>query len=424
MATVAKNSTARTTKNSTARTTKSKAVSEQDKKAQEKTRDEKRREAFENSLKEINKKFSSAKKRDGDDGLEDGDLISTLGAKPRNVETISTGSLVMNSVLGGGFPKGRVIELFGPEASGKTSMALTAVGNVQARGGNAAFVDLEHALDPNYAKVLGVDTDRLAVSQPRTAEDALNLVHMLIYSQVADIIVVDSIAAMMTRAELEGEAGDTSGIASLARLMSQQLKKIVGIASKTGTTVIFINQLRSKIGVMYGNPNTTTGGQAMKYFASQRIEVKRIESLPEGNKIKIKAVKNKVAPPFKFGETILTYNRGINPFAEMILKGDEYGIIHRPNNRRYESNVDGELIGTSKAEAIANLENNENLYNPLRDALAKILSGEKVDLIDRSEKGGEKAEAAESDSEPDEKTDTNEPDFTVDTETGEILDEK
>lgn len=319
-----------------------------------------------------------------------GTLLAKLSDRPMNVKTFSTGSVVLDSILGGGFPVGRIIELYGPEASGKTSFALTAAGNVQKEGGTVVFVDLENALDPKYAAKLGVNTDQLAVAQPDYAEQALELVEKLAASGVVDLIVVDSVAALVPKIELEGEL-EQQNMGVVARLMSRSLKKLVSTANKSNTTVVFINQTRDKIGGFspYGTPKTTTGGNAMKFFASQRIQVTRAGQVKDGkeiigNEIKLKVVKNKIAPPFGEGITVLTFNKGINRAAEMIEVGDTYHIIERPNNRTYIEIETGITIGTSKGAAVTALEQDpemmERLTVALRNSISSDLFSEKEEV--------------------------------------------
>ncbi|MBP8639998.1 MAG: recombinase RecA [Oscillospiraceae bacterium] len=253
---------------------------------------------------------------------------------PVNVEAISTGSLSLDLALGiGGVPKGRIVEIFGPESSGKTTLALHILASAQKKGGEVAFIDVEHALEPAYARALGVDIDSLLISQPDTGEQALEITEALVRSGALDVVVIDSVAALLPRSELEGDMGDSS-VGVVARLMSQALRKLAGTVSKTGTIVVFINQLREKIGVMYGNPETTPGGRALKYFSSVRIDVRRTETLkngsePYGNRTKAKVIKNKVAPPFKEAEFDIIYGEGISKIGEIIDLGVQLDIIDK-----------------------------------------------------------------------------------------------
>lgn len=260
--------------------------------------------------------------------------IMRLGDATRmKVETVPTGALTLDLALGGGLPKGRVIEIYGPESSGKTTLALHAIAEVQKAGGVAAFVDAEHALDPAYSKALGVDIENLLVSQPDTGEAALEIVDQLVRSTAVDIVVVDSVAALVPRAEIEGEMGDAH-VGLQARLMSQALRKITGNIGKTGCSVIFLNQLRQKIGISYGNPETTTGGNALKFYASVRLDIRRIQTLKKGNeeygiRAKVKVAKNKVAPPFRVAEFDVIFGEGISTLGCLMDMAEEMGIVSR-----------------------------------------------------------------------------------------------
>jgi recombination protein RecA len=309
--------------------------------------------------------------------------VMRLGDESRApIKVIPTGSVALDVALGiGGLPRGRVIEIYGPESSGKTTVALHAVANAQRAGGIAAFVDAEHALDPEYAKALGVDTDALLVSQPDTGEQALEIADMLIRSGALDILVIDSVAALVPRAEIEGEMGD-SHVGLQARLMSQALRKMTGAMSNTGTTAIFINQLREKIGVMFGSPETTTGGKALKFYASIRLDVRRIETLkdggePVGNRTRVKVVKNKVAPPFKQAEFDILYGFGISREGSLIDMGVEQGIL-RKSGAWYT--YEGDQLGQGKENARKFLRDNPDIANDIEKRIQdKMGIGPKLD---------------------------------------------
>lgn len=302
--------------------------------------------------------------------------VMRLGDEVRApIETISTSSISLDAALGiGGLPRGRVVEIYGPESSGKTTVALHAVANAQRNGGIAAFIDAEHALDPEYAKKLGVDTDALLVSQPDTGEQALEIMDMLVGSGSIDIIVIDSVAALVPRAEIEGEMGD-SHVGLQARLMSQALRKITGRLNQTKTTAIFINQLREKIGVFFGSPETTTGGKALKFYASVRIDVRRIETLkegtnPVGNRTRAKIVKNKMAPPFKQAEFDILYGYGISREGGLIDVGVENGLVKKSGAW---FTYDGDQLGQGKENARKFLIDNPDLADELEQRIREKL---------------------------------------------------
>src|ERR1700754_3093709 len=290
--------------------------------------------------------------------------VMRLGDETRApLEVIPTGSIALDVALGlGGLPRGRIVEIYGPESSGKTTVALHAVANAQKLGGIAAFIDAEHALDPEYAKNLGVDTDALLVSQPDTGEQALEIMDMLIRSGAIDIVVIDSVAALVPRAEIEGEMGD-SHVGLQARLMSQALRKVTGALSNTRTTALFINQLREKVGVMFGSPETTTGGKALKFYASVRMDIRRIETLKDGteavgNRTRVKVVKNKMAPPFRVAEFDILYGVGISREGSLIDLGVDQGIVRKAGAwYTYE----GDQLGQGKENARNFLRDNEDI---------------------------------------------------------------
>jgi len=281
--------------------------------------------ALENALDQIKEKFG------------DGSIMKLSDTKTMNVESIPTGSISLDLALGiGGFPKGRIVEVYGPESSGKTTLTLHMIAEVQKRGGLAAFIDAEHALDPEYAKRIGVKLEDLLISQPDNGEQALDICETLVRSNGLDLIVIDSVAALTPRNEIEGEMGD-SHMGLQARLISQALRKLTAIISKTNTTVVFINQIRMKIGVMFGNPETTTGGNALKFYCSVRMEVRRTAQIKAGdkiigNRVKVKIVKNKVAPPFKIAEFDIMYNEGISAVGDMLDTGTAIGVIQKNGN--------------------------------------------------------------------------------------------
>jgi recombination protein RecA len=302
--------------------------------------------------------------------------IMRLGEETRvPVEVIPTGSIALDVALGiGGLPRGRIVEIYGPESSGKTTVALHAVANAQKAGGIAAFIDAEHALDPDYAQKLGVDTDALLVSQPDTGEQALEIMDMLIRSGAVDIVVVDSVAALVPKAEIEGEMGD-SHVGLQARLMSQALRKITGAVSNTKTTAVFINQLREKVGVMFGSPETTTGGKALKFYASVRLDIRRIETLKDGteavgNRTRIKVVKNKMSPPFKTAEFDILYGVGISREGSLIDLGVEQGIVRKAGAwYTYE----GDQLGQGKENARNFLRDNDDVANEIEKKIKEKL---------------------------------------------------
>ncbi|NGP89307.1 recombinase RecA [Fodinibius halophilus] len=304
-----------------------------------------------------------------------------------DVPSISTGSIMVDYALGvGGIPRGRVTEIYGPEASGKTTLALHVIAEAQKAGGYAAFVDAEHAFDPRYAKNLGINTDELLVSQPDSGEQALEITETLIRSAALDVIVVDSVAALVPRAEIEGEMGD-SHMGLQARLMSQAMRKITGIINKTRTAVIFINQIREKIGVMFGNPETTSGGRALKFYSSVRMDIRRIGSLKQGddvvgNRTKVKVVKNKVAPPFKQVEFNIMYGKGISRMAEILDMAVEFDIIEKRGSwYRYG----GEPIGQGTDNAIEFLESDPELTENIEEQIRAEMNPSQNEEEDQTE---------------------------------------
>lgn len=328
-----------------------------------------KKKALQTALAQIDKSFGKG-------------TVMRLGDRPEmNVEAIPTGSLALDAALGiGGVPKGRIIEIYGPESSGKTTLALHILAEAQKRGGEVAFVDAEHALDPVYAAALGVDTDNLLVSQPDTGEQALEITDALVRSGAVDAVVVDSVAALVPKQEIEGEMGDTF-VGLQARLMSQALRKLAGTINKTNCVVIFINQLRMKIGVMYGNPETTTGGNALKFYASIRLDVRRVESIKEdgnvvGNKTRVKVVKNKVAPPFREAIFDIMYGQGISKWGELVDLAVQMEIIQKSGSW---FSMGDERIGQGKDSVksflLANPEIADRVEAEVRENLWKLTGG-------------------------------------------------
>lgn len=302
--------------------------------------------ALETALSMVNKQFG------------EGSLVRLGDATKMNVETISTGSVAIDLALGvGGLPRGRIVEIYGPESSGKTTLCLSLIAEAQRKGGNAVFIDVEHALDPHYAKVVGVDLENLMVAQPECGEDALNIAETLIRSGAIDVVVIDSVAALVSRQELDGQMGDTT-VGLQARMMSQAMRRLTAAISKTSCICVFTNQIREKIGVMFGNPETTPGGRALKFFASVRIDIRRIGQIKDasgkviGNRTKIKVVKNKVAPPFTECEFDIMYNEGISLTGSLIDLGIEQKILEK---KGAWISYNGELIGQGREAAKAYL---------------------------------------------------------------------
>lgn len=316
--------------------------------------------ALNNALSQVEKSFGKG-------------AVMRLGDRPQlDVKAISTGSLPLDLALGvGGLPRGRVIEIYGPESSGKTTLALEAIANAQKAGGQAAFIDAEHAIDPEYARNLGVDIDSLVVAQPDSGEQALDIADMLIRSGALDIIVIDSVAALVPKAEIDGDMGD-SHVGLQARLMSQALRKLTSVLDKTGTTAIFINQLREKIGVMFGNPETTTGGNALKYYSSVRLDIRRIETLknssgnPMGNRVRVKVAKNKVAPPFRTAEFDILYGKGISQEGSVLDMGVEKGIVTKSGSW---FTYQGQQLGQGKENARSFLESHKELTSQIEEEI-------------------------------------------------------
>ena len=310
-----------------------------------------------------------------------GSIMKLGDEKIENVEVIPTGSISLNAALGvGGYPKGRIIEIYGPESSGKTTLAIHAIAECQKAGGIAAFIDAEHAFDRFYAEKLGIDIDNLWISQPDNGEQALEIADQLIRSSAIDILVVDSVAALTPKKEIEGEMGDNN-VGLQARLMSQALRKLTSTISKTNTTCIFINQLREKIGVMFGNPETTTGGNALKFYASVRLDIRRVTAIKDGDQVignmtRVKVVKNKVAPPFRKAEFEITFGEGISKLGEILDLGVEYGIIQK-NGSWYSYN--GSRLSQGRDTCKALLKDNPELCEELEGKIMEKLKDNKKD---------------------------------------------
>ena len=324
-----------------------------------------RAEALEAARAQIDKQFGKGSL------MRLGDAKDTL-----DIEAIPSGSLLLDEALGvGGYPKGRIIEIYGPESSGKTTLALHAIAECQKGGGTAAFIDAEHALDPTYAKNLGVNIDDLWISQPDSGEQALEIAESLVRSGAVDIVVIDSVAALTPQAEIEGDMGD-SHMGVQARLMSQALRKLTGILAKSNATIIFINQLRMKIGVMFGNPETTTGGNALKFYASVRMDVRKIESIGKnqddivGNRVRVKIVKNKVAPPFKKCEIDILFGKGISYVGSMLDAALKYELVEKSGSW---FNYNGEKIGQGRDKTLDYFTNNPQITEELVAKLRKIM---------------------------------------------------
>ncbi|MBQ6393881.1 recombinase RecA [Candidatus Saccharibacteria bacterium] len=316
----------------------------------EKSEDSGKNQALDLAIAQITKQFG------------DGSIMKLGDAHKIDVELLPSGALSLDLALGGGYPKGRIIEIYGPESFGKTTLALHAIAEIQKQGGQAAFIDAEHALDPAYAKKIGVNTSDLLISQPDNGEQALEICETLVRSGAVDLIVVDSVAALVPQAEIDGDMGDAQ-MGLHARLMSQAMRKLTGIINKSKATVIFINQIRMKIGVMFGNPETTTGGNALKFYASVRIDIRRIGQIKDGDKIvgnrtKIKVVKNKIAAPFRTAEFDIMYNEGVSKTGDILDLGVEYGVIDKAGAF---IKYNGETIGQGRAAAKRHLLENPEL---------------------------------------------------------------
>lgn len=327
--------------------------------------DKAKNDALEDAIKNIEKAYGKG-------------AVMRMGEQPHvDVDAIPSGSLLLDQALGvGGYPKGRIVEVYGPESSGKTTLALSAVAEAQKKGGRAAYIDAEHAIDPEYAAKLGVDIDELILSQPDSGEQALEIVEMLAQSGAIDVIVVDSVAALVPQAELDGVMSDNQ-VGLQARLMSKAMRKLSGILAKTGCLVIFINQLREKVGIVYGNPEVTTGGRALKFYASIRLDLRRADALKNGteiigNTVKIKVVKNKVAPPFKSCVVDIIYGEGFSKSGELVDLGVEKGFVQKTGNWYM---ISGEKIGNGREAAKAYFKSHPDISKDLEEKLRAALKG-------------------------------------------------
>ena len=343
-----------------------------------------KRKALDAAMSQIEKQFGK------------GSVMKLGDYKSMNIEAISTGALNLDIALGiGGIPRGRIIEIYGPESSGKTTLALHAVAEAQKKGGEAAFIDAEHALDPSYAKKIGVDIDNLIVSQPDTGEQALEIAEALVRSGAIDIIVVDSVAALVPKAEIDGDMGD-SHVGLQARLMSQALRKLAGVLNKSNTAIIFINQLREKVGIMFGNPETTPGGRALKFYASVRLDIRKTENLKQdgevfGNRVRVKVVKNKVAPPFREAEFDIIYGKGISKSGNILDLGVNLDIVEKSGSW---FSYNGARIGQGRENAKKYLEENpevmaeveKKVRDKFNEAFEKSLSDDMTVEDDEEEK--------------------------------------
>lgn len=348
--------------------------------------DAKKQEAVASALQQIEKKFGQGS-------------IMKMGANNRSdVKRFSSGAISLDMALGGGLPHGRIIEIYGPESSGKTTMTLHAIAEVQKKGGQAAFIDAEHALDPEYAKRIGIDIDNLLVSQPDTGEQALEIVETLVRSNAVDLIVIDSVAALVPQAEIDGEMGD-SHMGLQARLMSQALRKLAGIIHKSNATVIFINQLRMKIGVMFGNPETTTGGNALKFYASVRMDIRRIGKIevgtgPDkvvlGSRVRVKVVKNKVAPPFRMAEFDIMYGTGISYEGDLLDIAVKFEVVRKSGAFYFYQET---KMSQGRENAKTFLTENPDILECIKVDLKKLKEGKKEDAKDKKKKDKEQEQA-------------------------------